>query len=305
MKIIVGDIHACRNELEELLDKIGFGSDDQVIALGDIFDRGPDNRKILKLFTENPQFSTLKGNHERKHLLINEHKCKAAISQLITREELGEDHPALLDFARDLPLYIELDEAILVHGAIEPGVPLEQQDEKVLASTIGGEKYLKKLGRPWYELIDLEKPVIFGHKVYEKPFIFQDRVYGIDTGCCRGRSLTAITIPDFKIYSVKARENYWYTAKQNFIKREEQLKQIKKHKKPRHPGLDVEKTYQAIIDLADKLKTETESRKEFALEVKKRGLTGLLFRAYDGKLTHTDILERINISTLGSLVRYK
>ena len=98
MKIIVGDIHACTAELEELLDKIGFSPDDQVIALGDIFDRGPDNRGILRLFTENPQFLTLRGNHERKHLLIDEGRCKAALSQLITREELGEDYPGLLSF---------------------------------------------------------------------------------------------------------------------------------------------------------------------------------------------------------------
>jgi hypothetical protein len=302
MKIIIGDIHACRAELEELLDKIGFGKDDQAIALGDIFDRGPDNRGILRLFTENPQFLTLKGNHERKHLLINKNKCKAALSQMITKEELGDDYPRLLSFARNLPLYIKLDEAILVHGAIEPGIPLENQDEKILVSSIGGEKYLERLSMPWYELVDFGKPVIFGHKVYETPFILKNRVYGIDTGCCRGGSLTAITLPDFRIYSVKARENYWKHNSEGYKQRHPEL--FVKKKKEKHPGLNIEKTYGAVTELADKLKSETSSRKEFAAEVKKRNLPSVLFRAYAGKLT-LDFIRKIDASKLGDLAKYK
>jgi serine/threonine protein phosphatase 1 len=166
MKLIVGDIHACAQELEELLEIVGFGPDDQLIALGDIFDRGPDNSKILELFTNDPRFKTLLGNHERKHLLFNAGKCEPAISQLITKEELGDDYPKLLEFARTLPVYIELEEAILVHGALEPSITLEKQDETVLVSSISGEKHLNKLGKPWYELIDLKKPVIFGYKMF-------------------------------------------------------------------------------------------------------------------------------------------
>ena len=300
MKIIVGDIHACTAELEELLDKIGFSPDDQVIALGDIFDRGPDNRGILRLFTENPQFLTLRGNHERKHLLIDEGRCKAALSQLITREELGEDYPGLLSFARNLPLYIELDEAILVHGALEPGIPFEKQDEKVLVSSIGGEKYLQKLGRPWYESVDFGKPVIFGHKVYETPFIFKNRVYGIDTGCYRGGRLTAIVLPDFRIYSVKAKENYWKKNIDNYKARHPEMFV----KKKKDTGLDVEKTYEAITDLADMLKSETSSRKEFAAEVRKRNLPSVLFSAYDNRLSH-ELIKKIDVSKLGNLAKYK
>ncbi|MBN1697545.1 MAG: hypothetical protein JW881_08540 [Spirochaetales bacterium] len=35
----------------------------------------------------------------------------------------------------------------------------------------------------------------------------------IDTGICHGGYLTADTIPDFKIYSVKAAKNYWSKIK--------------------------------------------------------------------------------------------
>ncbi len=216
MKIIIGDIHACTDELERLFDKIGRGSEDEVYCLGDMFDRGPDNSKMLRLLTEDPQFLALKGNHERKHLLVYEKKCRPSLSQLITKQELGENYSALLHLARNLPAFIELDEAVLVHGSIEPGVPLEKQRETVLVSSLSGERYLGKLGRPWYEMLDIEKPVIFGHKCYEKPFVFQDKVFGINTGCCMGGSLTAITLPDFRIYSVDAAKNHWQETVQKY-----------------------------------------------------------------------------------------
>jgi serine/threonine protein phosphatase 1 len=298
MKIIVGDIHACKAELEELLDKIGFGPDDQVIALGDIFDRGPDNRGILELFSSDSRFMTLKGNHERKHILISENKCRAAVSQMITKEEFGKDYIRLLEFARNLPNYIELDKAILVHGALEPGIALENQHENILVSSISGERFLNKLGRPWYELLNINKPVIFGHKVYDEPLIFQDKVYGIDTGCCLGKRLTAMTLPDFRIYSVKAKKAYWPAAGNEFLSQHPELAKTKKAKTLGELGVDVQATYEKIVEYADELKSQTGSRKEFADEVKKRNLPSIIFRAYEGKLT-LDFVKKIDISKLG------
>ena len=109
-----------------------------------------------------------------------------------------------------------------------------------------------------------------------------------------------ITLPDFKIYSVKAKKNYWHYAVEDY-----KLRHPKQLRKPKYPGLNVEETYQAITDLAIKLKNETSSRKEFAIEVERRGLTRLLFCAYDGKLTKDDIIGIADISKIGSLARYK
>lgn len=276
MKVIVGDIHACYNELEELLDKISPSSEDQIIALGDIVDRGPDNRKILDLFTKNPQFMTIKGNHERKHHLSHDRLCRAALSQQITKKELDKDYIKLVNYAKSLPLYLILDEAILVHGAIEPGVPLEDQKEVVLVSSMSGQRrVLDKYPRPWYELINPEKPVIFGHRGYDEPFIYQDKVYGIDTRCCRGNSLTAITLPDFKIYSVKAKKEYW---------RDNRIKNIRINRFERK-GMDINKVYESIMQITEQLKAETKDIKEFAALVNQRNLPGILFQAYKGRLT--------------------
>ena len=54
---IIGDIHGCFTELQELLDKAGIADDDRIIALGDIVDRGPDSVQVLDFFCDFPPVS--------------------------------------------------------------------------------------------------------------------------------------------------------------------------------------------------------------------------------------------------------
>ena len=42
-----------------------------------------------------------------------------------------------------------------------------------------------------------------------QPPVYQDRVYGLDTGCCTGGRLTGLLLPDFRFLSVPSRANYW------------------------------------------------------------------------------------------------
>ena len=45
--IIIGDIHGCNKELCALLDKVHPEKEDQVILLGDLFDRGPESWEVF------------------------------------------------------------------------------------------------------------------------------------------------------------------------------------------------------------------------------------------------------------------
>ncbi|MEQ8191762.1 MAG: hypothetical protein ABRQ39_27605, partial [Candidatus Eremiobacterota bacterium] len=49
------------------------------------------------------------------------------------------------------------------------------------------------------------------------PFIYKDRVFCIDTGCCRGGKLTGVLLPEFKIVSVKSEKDYWKEIKNSYI----------------------------------------------------------------------------------------
>jgi serine/threonine protein phosphatase 1 len=61
--------------------------------------------------------------------------------------------------------------------------------------------------------------VVFGHHVTgPEPLIREDgKVYGIDTGCCHGHRLTALSLPDFKLYSVPSRGgDYWQQTMRDY-----------------------------------------------------------------------------------------
>ena len=67
--IIIGDIHGCNKELCALLDKVKPEKEDQIILLGDLFDRGPESWEVFHTVkslarTYGEKFVLLRGNHE-------------------------------------------------------------------------------------------------------------------------------------------------------------------------------------------------------------------------------------------------
>ncbi|MBV9122077.1 MAG: metallophosphoesterase [Planctomycetes bacterium] len=213
MKLVIGDIHACYEELLDLLELAGLGEEDEILAVGDLVDRGPDNQGVLDFFRRRPRASSILGNHERKHLRSARGEIKPAPSQIITRAQLGERYDEALGFLAGLPRHCDWPEAYVVHGFWEPGVPLEKQRDTVVVGTLSGEHHLRKhYDRPWYELYDGSKPLIVGHLDYRhdgQPLIYQDKVFAIDTGCCHGGRLTGLLLPAFRILSVPARADHW------------------------------------------------------------------------------------------------
>ena len=219
-RLVIGDIHGCFSELQELLDRAVLSAGDEIISVGDFVDRGPDSPRVLAFLREQPNPRAIQGNHERKHVRSARGEVKAALSQRITRQQLGDSYPDALTFLESLPLYLELPEANVVHGYWEPGVPVTAQRETVLAGTMGGERYLQEnYARPWYELYDGNKPIIVGHKDYLRngqPFVHRDRVFGIDTSCCHGGALTGIVLPDFRFVSVPSHADHWRDLRRAF-----------------------------------------------------------------------------------------
>jgi serine/threonine protein phosphatase 1 len=211
---VIGDIHGCYAELQDLLDKAALNSDDQIISIGDLIDRGDDSASVVEFFRDTPNASAIMGNHERKHIRWFDDQVEPAASQIITRKQITEDiYPEVIGYMSDLPLYMDLPDALLVHGFYEPGVILEDQRETVLVGTMSGEEYLRKrYSWPWYERYDGDKPLIMGHRDYtEKMQVlnYKDRVWGIDTRCVYGGTLTGMFLPDFKLISVPSRGDHW------------------------------------------------------------------------------------------------
>ena len=211
--LVIGDIHGCYVELQALLEKAGLNAGDSIIAVGDIVDRGPETPEVLDFFQQTPNARTLMGNHERKHIRGARHEVKLALSQLISQQQFGDAYPDAVAWMGTLPLYIELAEAVIVHGYLEPGIPLAEQNPSVVCGTMGGDKILREhYERPWYEYHTGDKPVIVGHNNYngtDQPFVYNDKVFGLDTDCVHGKPLTGLLLPAFRFISVPSRGNLW------------------------------------------------------------------------------------------------
>ena len=204
--LVVGDIHGCWGEFEALLGLAGIGPADRVIAIGDVCDRGPASDRVLEYFVTTPGAAAIQGNHERKHL-----RGVDGLPQRITRAQCGPGlYARALAWMRDLPLYMELPEACLVHWGVMQGVPLPDQHPAVLTGEPAGEMSLTgMLGSvPWYDAYEGPKPVVYGHHSYASG-VRRGLTWGIDTGCVYGQSLTGLLLPDFRLVSVPARENHW------------------------------------------------------------------------------------------------
>jgi serine/threonine protein phosphatase 1 len=202
--IFIGDIHGCSHEFASLLEVVAPASDDHLVLLGDLLNKGPDPVGVLEMF-ESLRCVSLLGNHDFDHL-----KWKAGRppkpDSVITRRSMPPDcYERYLELAGRMPLYFENEDLIAVHGALLNGVPLPEQPVEVLTGDVN-------LEGGWKDNIVLDRPVVAGHKRYSRnqcePYIVEGKFYGIDTGCVYGGSLTALWMPSGKTAQIRAARVY-------------------------------------------------------------------------------------------------
>jgi serine/threonine protein phosphatase 1 len=62
---VMSDIHGCYDEMQQMLQKIGFSGNDRLIIAGDIIDRGRQNKEMLNWMMTAPEnVDFLMGNHD-------------------------------------------------------------------------------------------------------------------------------------------------------------------------------------------------------------------------------------------------
>jgi serine/threonine protein phosphatase 1 len=165
--LAIGDIHGCLTALNTLLDAVAPAPDDQIVALGDYVDRGPDARGVLDRLIalyDTGRLVPLRGNHDLMLLEARQRsdplwlacggvktlRSYGASDQQI--EDLIEGRSSSADLLADVPdrhwqfleddcrAWHETEHHIFVHAYADPDLPLEQQSEDVL--------YWQKLLRP-------------------------------------------------------------------------------------------------------------------------------------------------------------
>ena len=207
--IVVGDIHGCYDELVALLQKVNFGANDRVVAVGDLITKGPKNREVLELFMTDARFSAVIGNHDlalrRKW---NGEKIKLKSAQKTTHKELKSDKEIYAGFLNKMPFTIDLNTHLVVHAGLRPNVELYSQttEDMTLLRTLGKDRESHD-GTPWYDVYDGDKVVLFGHWPAPEPRRGKKAI-GLDTGCVYGYNLTAYIIETGEFVSVPAMRAY-------------------------------------------------------------------------------------------------
>jgi diadenosine tetraphosphatase ApaH/serine/threonine PP2A family protein phosphatase len=226
--IFIGDIHGCLEEFNELLSKLDYSaSEDRVILLGDLVDRGPDSVGVVR-YARQLGLECLKGNHEDKY--IKWFRSQGTRVDVYDRKDYyGQLSDQDITYIHDMPTYIELDDVIAVHAGLKPGISLSNQtkdDLMYLRYTDSDRRFvslkkINKLGKEqtgarfWTEFWQGPKSVVYGHNVhsYEDPLIEEVApgvtCYGIDTGCCFGGRLTALIWETKEIVQVQAKRAYY------------------------------------------------------------------------------------------------
>ena len=238
---IIGDVHGCFDELQALLQKLGYEIkaepiDPDVLSykvhhrqrrkaifLGDLVDRGPKITEVLRLvmgMVESGTALCLPGNHEVKLLsrlrgkgVQISHGLAESLAQL--EQETPDFKQRVANFIENLVSHYVLDSGRLVvaHAGMKKGLQ-GRDSRKVRDFALYGETTGEsdEFGLPirvnWAAEYRGKAVVVYGHTPVPKPE-WLNRTINLDTGCVFGGSLTALRYPEMELASVPAAQAYF------------------------------------------------------------------------------------------------
>lgn len=212
--LIVGDVHGCIRELENLVKQLGRETGDDWIFSGDLCNKGESSAEVVDYVSSMGARSVI-GNHEVRLLRKRGTDCDSCMNadDLATMREFEERHWTYLEMMEP---WIDLRELgmVVVHGGFLPGRAWRDQ-ELELVTTIqvideSGQGRMRKAcpsGRPWADLWQGPEFIAYGHTPRREVF-WSEHAVGLDTGCVHGGMLSALVLPERRIVQVPARRVY-------------------------------------------------------------------------------------------------
>jgi protein phosphatase len=242
---IIGDVHGCGDELERLLDTLGYVWSERppevagpyrrvyrhpegrkAIFLGDLVDRGPrilDTYQLVRAMVDAGSALCVPGNHEAKlvrklrgrDVAVN-HGLEQTLAEL---ERLPADlRPRfcreMADFFDGLISHYVLDDGKLVvaHAGMKAtlqGRASQRVREFALYGETTGETdaYGLPVRHNWATEYRGEAFVVYGHTLTPEAE-WLNRTINLDTGCVFGGHLTALRYPERELVSVPAARVY-------------------------------------------------------------------------------------------------
>lgn len=125
---VVGDVQGCYEPLCRLLDLVRFDqSADTLVSVGDLINRGPDNRSVVALARSlGTSFRAVLGNHDLNFLAVD-----AGLRQLKSKDTTTDllsspDRAQIVEWFREWPLALWLEDHLIVHAGLVPQWSAEQ-----------------------------------------------------------------------------------------------------------------------------------------------------------------------------------
>jgi protein phosphatase len=236
---IVGDVHGCADELEELVARLGYAirrtgrgrarrvhvtapHGRRAVFVGDLVDRGPRSPDVLRLvmaMVEAGVAIAMPGNHDVKFWRwLDGRKVRLTHGLERTAAQLEGESAAFREkvraFLAGLPTYAWLDcggLAVAHAGIKEEMLGLDTADVRrfCLYGETSGET--DEFGLPvryhWAADYRGRTAVVYGHTPVPEA-IWGNNTICIDTGCCFGGRLSALRWPEREVVAVKAAQTY-------------------------------------------------------------------------------------------------
>lgn len=244
---IIGDLHGCCDELEELLDRLGYiwkpcerpsnsallmdrvavhPEGRRVIYVGDFVDRGPrsvDTLRTVATMMHHGSALCVPGNHDVKLLKKfsgRDVQIKHGLAETLADiERLPEEERK--SFIKETSAFIDglVSHLVLDGGQLvvaHAGMKQEYQGrtsgrvrEFALYGETTGEtdEFGLPVRYPWAEDYDGDAHVVYGHTPVPTPK-WLNRTINVDTGCVFGGALTALRYPEREFVSIPAKQVY-------------------------------------------------------------------------------------------------
>ena len=246
---IIGDVHGCCDELEQLLEQLGYqraNTDDdplwgnvsyrhpegrKAVFVGDLVDRGPRVLDVVRLarnMTASGDALCVPGNHDVKLLRKlrgkNVQLTHGLANSMAEIDALADD--VRESFCRELAKFLDglvshyvLDDGNLVVAHAGMKETLQGRGSgKVREFALYGETTgeTDEFGLPvrhdWAADYRGSAMVVYGHTPVPKPE-WLNRTVNVDTGCVFGGKLTALRYPEREFVAVSAKQTYCEPAR--------------------------------------------------------------------------------------------
>ncbi len=214
--LFIGDIHGCAREFDQLLSKLEFQRDSDLLYLtGDAFTRGPDPAGVWRLIRDTDAKMVL-GNHDVKMPdRIRQHLSGVPIptrwlDYQQTLEALGPVADSLIPWLEALPLWIDEPDFLLVHAGVNPekGLGGTTRDELLTIRTWPPVDGI--VGPRWHDAYEPSgKLVVFGHDapaglVMKRRDDGAPYVIGLDSGCIYGGQLSGYALEEDRLVQIES-----------------------------------------------------------------------------------------------------